>query len=476
MSSKDSKLYDLVVLGGGPAGLVGAATAAAFGKSVAIVDNHHELGGAGINTGTVPSKTLRETALTLSGARSRNLYGVDLSLRRDATVGEFLRHERAVKRSLHVMLSQHLNASNADVYHGTGTFEDAHTVRVRLNSPSEEDNGPLIRGAYMLVATGSSPVHPAIFPFSSPGIYDSDTILELNRLPRTMAIVGAGTIGCEYACTFAALHTQVHLIDGRDVLLPFLDSEVSNRLRTAMKNNGIIFHWNERAQSCSSDEQDGVTLKLSSGASLRVNAALIAAGRTSNTDQLNLDAAGVKVGERGLIAVDEHFRTQSPHVYAAGDVIGAPALASTSMEQARRAMRHAFGVGSESNIPALLPTGVYTIPEIGMVGETEDSLKQKGVDYVVGRASYDSNARGRIVGDIDGILKLLFRRTDLRLLGVHVIGEQATELVHIGLIAMLSNSTAQLFDLACFNLPTLGQLYKAAALDAMMQPARDFCE
>jgi NAD(P) transhydrogenase len=243
-----------------------------------------------------------------------------------------------------------------------------------------------------------------------------------------------------------------------------------------MENNGIIFHWNERAQSCSSDEQDGVTLKLSSGASLRVNAALIAAGRTSNTDQLNLDAAGVKVGERGLIAVDEHFRTQSPHVYAAGDVIGAPALASTSMEQARRAMRHAFGVGSESNIPALLPTGVYTIPEIGMVGETEDSLKQKGVDYVVGRASYDSNARGRIVGDIDGILKLLFRRTDLRLLGVHVIGEQATELVHIGLIAMLSNSTAQLFDLACFNLPTLGQLYKAAALDAMMQPARDFCE
>jgi NAD(P) transhydrogenase len=462
--SADPKTYDLVVLGGGPAGIIGAATAADFGKSVALVDNHPELGGAGINTGTVPSKTLRETALTLSGARSRQLYGVDLSLRRNATVTDFLRHERAVRASLNTMLAQRLEASKADFYKGTGMFEDAQTIRLSQGAETE-----VIRGAYILVATGSSPVRPSIFPFQSAGIYDSDTILELSRLPKTMAVVGAGTIGCEYACTFAALHTDVHVVDGRTSVLPFLDTEISDALTTAMRRNGITFHWNERATSCSTTEQDGVTLMLSSGASLRVDAVLIAAGRKSNTECINLKAAGVAVGERGLVPVDEHFRTQSPHVYAAGDVIGPPALASTSMEQARRAMRHAFGKGTGSEIAALLPTGVYTIPEIGMIGATEKALQQTGVDYVVGRASYDNNARGKIIGDADGILKLLFRRPDLKLLGVHAIGEQATELVHIGMMAMLSNSTAQVFDEACFNLPTLAQMYKTAALDAMVR-------
>jgi NAD(P) transhydrogenase len=318
----------------------------------------------------------------------------------------------------------------------------------------------------VLIATGSAPLRPEIFPFG-PAIYDSDTILELDRLPRTMAVVGAGTIGCEYACIFAALHTEVHLLDSRDVLLPFLDTEIVKTLKMSMERSGVIFHWNEHAERCELTAEGGVTLKFSSGESLSVDAALIAAGRKSNTGQLNLTAAGVPTGQRGLILVDEHFQTPVPHVYAAGDVIGAPALASTSMEQARRAMRHAFGPGTGSDLPAILPTGVYTIPEIGMVGETEDSLRNKGVDYVAGRASYGLNARGKIIGDNDGILKLLCNRSDLKLLGVHAIGEQATELVHLGLIAMLSNSTAYVFDEACFNIPTLGQMYKTAALDAM---------
>jgi len=461
----DPKNYDLIVLGGGPAGIVGASTAAGFGKSIALVDNHHELGGAGINTGTVPSKTLRETALTLSGARSRNLYGVDLSLRRDATVADFLRHERAVKKSFNHVLESRLDASNADVYHGTGAFQDPHTVQVRREGESDA----FIRGEHILIATGSSPARPDIFPFGSPAIYDSDTILELTRLPKTLAVIGAGTIGCEYACVFAALHTEVHLVDGRDVLLPFLDREIAQALMTAMQRNGVVFHWKEHAESCTSSAEERVTLRLSSGATLSVDAVLVAAGRTSNTGNLNLSAAGIQVGERGLITVDEHFQTETPHVYAAGDVIGAPALASTSMEQARRAMRHAFGDGRRSDIPATLPTGVYTIPEVGMVGETEDSLRQNGVDYVAGRAFYEHNARGRIIGDCDGILKLLFRRQDMRLAGIHAIGEQATELVHVGLIAMLSNCTAHVFEEACFNIPTLGQMYKVAALDAMSQ-------
>jgi NAD(P) transhydrogenase len=371
------------------------------------------------------------------------------------------------------MLSQRFAASNADVFRGAGVFEDAHTIRVRPDGTrgdpdlSQSEAHHLIRGANILVATGSSPVRPGIFPFERAGIYDSDTILDLKRLPKTMAVVGAGTIGCEYACIFAALHIEVHVVDGRSSILPFLDTEISDALATAMSRNGVTFHWNERATSCTVTERAGFALMLASGDALQVEAVLIAAGRKSNTECLNLKAAGVAVGDRGLITVDEHFRTQAPHIYAAGDVIGPPALASTSMEQARRAMRHAFGQGPVSEIYDLLPTGVYTIPEIGMIGATEKALQQEGVDYAVGRAMYDSNPRGKIIGDADGILKLLFRRGDLKLLGVHAIGEQATELVHIGMMAMLSNSTARIFDEACFNVPTLAQLYKIAALDAM---------
>jgi NAD(P) transhydrogenase len=279
-------------------------------------------------------------------------------------------------------------------------------------------------------------------------------------------VVGAGTVGCEYACIFAALDTEVHIVDGKSSVLSFLDADISSAITTAMSRSGITFHWNERVRSCQATGDDGVILTLSSGGSIRADAALITVGRRSNTETLNLAAAGVPIGDRGQIAVDEHFRTQAPHVYAAGDVIGPPALASTSMEQARHAMSHAFGSRLASQI-GLLPTGIYTIPEIAMAGETEDALKRKDVDYVVGRATFDENARGKIIGDEDGMLKLLFRRSDLKLLGVHVIGERATELVHIGLIAMLTNSTAHIFDEACFNVPTLGQLYKTAALDAI---------
>ncbi len=461
--------FDLIVLGGGPAGIVAATTASSLGKTVALVDNHPDLGGAGANTGTVPSKTLRETALALSGMRSRNLYGVDLSLRREATVSDFLCHERSVKAGMNHSLALRMEENKVHVCQGTGVFVDNHHVRV-------EESGALLEGDFILIATGSSPVRPPDIPFDLPEVYDSDTILELDRLPASLAVIGAGVIGAEYACTFAALGSEVHVIDGRDVLLQFLDTEISNALKVAMERNGVIFHWQNRCHCCATSN-GRVALDLSAGGRLEVDAILVAAGRKSNVEKLNLAAAGVVSGEHGQIAVDDRYRTNIPHILAVGDVIGFPALASTSMDQARRAVRHAFSDSSapgllSENASKLLPTGVYTIPEASMIGETEDALKKASVDYVAGRGHYRSSARGRIIGDADGFLKLLFRRGDMKLLGVHAIGEQATELVHIGLMAMLVGASAEIFDEACFNIPTLGQLYKVAALDAVAASRR----
>ena len=472
--TNDLKTYDLLVIGGGPAGIVAATEASTFGKSVALVDIHEEIGGAGINTGTVPSKTLRETALALSGLKSRNLYGVDLSLRREVTVADFLGREERVKDAFHVTFTQRLQVLKTTIYCGTCTFLDARTIQVNLGSEDQE-KGPSalegeiqLRGEKILIATGSSPVHPDVFSFGHGRIYDSDTILKLDRIPKTLAVVGAGVIGAEYGCTFSALGAKVHILDARDVLLPFLDAEVSKALVSALQRSGIVFHWKESVQKCIPLESGGVRLELSSGVALTGDAVLVAAGRQSNTAKLGLEKAGVKTGERGIISVNQHFQTNIESIYAAGDVIGFPALASTSMEQGRRAARHALGLGG-STISPLLPNGIYTIPEVGMLGETEESLKKKGIAYIVGRASYRENARGRIIGDEDGFLKLLFRQDDLKLVGVHIMGDLATEVVHIGLVAMMGNAAANLFVDACLNSPTLGMLYKTATLNALQK-------
>ena len=469
------KSYDLVIIGGGPAGITAAITAANFKKSVALVDNHREIGGAGINTGTVPSKTLRETALAFSGLKSRDLYGVDLSLRREVTVADFLKHEEGVKDAFHDSITKRLKSDHAEIFCGKCAFEDAHTIHV---SPSDDgkkggdgQTGEMrLRGEKILIATGSSPNRPGMFTFGKGEIYDSDSILMLDRIPKSLAVIGAGVIGAEYACTFRALGAEVHIVDGRDVFLPFLDKEVSKALEEALKGTGITFHWNEKVVESTPQENGSVRLKLASGAELNMDAVLVAAGRQSNTGGLSLDKAGVTTGERGIIPVNEHYQTNVENIYAAGDVIGFPALASTSMEQARRAVRHAFAMPGTKLSP-FLPNGIYTIPEVSMIGETEESLQKKNVAYFAGRAGYGDNARGRIIGDSTGFLKLLFRKDDQRLLGVHIMGELATEVVHIGLMAMMCNAGAELFVDACFNTPTLGLLYKNATLDALQQVA-----
>jgi NAD(P) transhydrogenase len=470
--SNDPKVYDLIIIGGGPAGLVAANTASADHKSIALIDNHHELGGAGINTGTVPSKTLRETALALSGLQSRDLYGVDLSVRREVTIRDFLGHEQHVKAVFNQSFLKRLHNDHSDVYFGAASFVDANTISVKLlagvlGEKIDTAEPLLLRGEKILIATGSSPVRPPLFPFDKDEIYDSDSILALHKIPKSMAVIGAGVIGSEYGCTFAALGAQVHIIDGRDKLLPFLDAEVSQTLQGAMERSGVTFHWKEMVQKCEC-ANGSATLTFVSGKTLTVDAVLVAAGRKSNVETLDLPKAGVTTGERGLIPVNEHFQTNVPTIYAAGDVIGFPALASTSMEQARRAMMHAFEMTNERVSP-LLPNGIYTIPETSMIGETEETAKKKGIDYVVGRSCYKDNGRGQIIGDKDGFLKLIFQRSDMKLIGVHVIGELATEVVHIGLMAMLFGGGANAFVEACFNVPTLGMLYKTATLAALRE-------
>ena len=478
MSEPES--YDLVVLGAGPAGEKGAATAALLGRSVVVVERARDVGGAATNTGTLPSKTLRETALALSGFKARSLYGVDLSLRREATVTDLMYHEKRVTQSERGRILGNLARPGVRLVHGEASFVDAHTVRVqpvrmtgrygpsRDPATSGKDGEPvLLRGAAILIATGSAPVRPATFPFEHPQVCDSDQILALRRLPRRLAVVGAGVIGSEYACVFAALGCEVHVIDARDLLLPFLDHEMTQTLQAAMERLGIVFHWNEKVERCDAPERGDIALALASGERLAVDTVLVAAGRQSNVESLRLEAAGIEAGPRGAIPVDGHFRTVVPHIYAAGDVIGHPALASTSAEQARVAMSHAFDPSCRSEVSPILPTGIYTIPEIGCAGATERALQEQKVDYVVGRALYAQNARGEIIGDGSGVLKLLFRREDGRLLGVHVIGEGATEVVHIGLLGLLTGSDWNVLSRACFNYPTLGDLYKTAAENAL---------
>jgi NAD(P) transhydrogenase len=452
--------FDVVVIGAGPAGVTAAVTAALAGRRVAICEKAPVVGGAAINTGTLPSKTLRETALALSGLHTRDLYGVDLSLRRECTVADLLRHERAVTTTEQAQTAGLLAGYGVTLIHGEARFVDSHTVAVADR---------LLRGESIIIAIGSKPVRPSLCPFDSPKVHDSDELVNLGEMPKSLAVIGAGVIGSEYACMFAALGVQVHLVDGRDCLMPFLDLEVSQALTAAMTALGITFHWKEQATTCEAPSTGDVRLTLGSGTVLEVGSVLVAAGRVSPTEALNPDAAGLLVGKRGVLSVDDHFRTNVKHIYAVGDVIGFPALASTSAEQGRIAAATACGDPRVVAMPGIFPTGIYTIPEVGAVGETEGSLKGKGIDYVVGRADYARSARGKIIGDRTGFLKLLFRRSDLALLGAHVMGEQATELVHLGLLAVQTGSGADLFRRTCFNYPTLADLYTLATHDALLK-------
>jgi NAD(P) transhydrogenase len=457
----DPQRFDLIVIGSGPAGEKGAAQAAYFGKKVALIEKEPVLGGAAANTGTLPSKTLRETALFYSGYKQRELYGLHVHIKEKLNTRDLLVRERLVSETERSRIQQNLKLHHVTLYVGTASFVDPHTIAIKPDRCPEFH----IQGDVILLATGSYPYRPPKLPFHDPRIYDSDTILTLHEIPASLLVVGGGVIGCEYACMFAALGVNVTLVEKRPRLLEFLDTELAEALQAQMGAIGIQIRMPDDVEEvCLGDLLD---VQLKSGAALRVDTMLVSAGRCGNTEALGLARVGIEADQRGRIRVNQHYQTSQKHIFAAGDVIGSPALASTSMEQARIAMVHAFDLKYRDGMPQILPYGIYTIPECSMAGETEEALIQKKIPYVVGKAEYAKNARGQIIGDSAGFLKLLFHEETMRLLGVHVIGEQATELIHVGLSALLLGATADLFIQSCYNYPTLTEMYKYAAYDAL---------
>ncbi len=463
----DGETFDLVVIGVGPAGEKAAAQAAYFGKRVACIESA-EIGGAVVNTGTLPSKTLRETALYLSGLRSRNLYGIDYSFGREISAADLFHRQKIVETSHLDLVRANLERHGVEVIAGRAELVDAHTVVVH----SAGGDAARLSGEFILLATGSRPARPPSIPFDDDHVLDTDTILGLQRIPAALVVIGAGVIGCEYATLFAAMGTRVTLVNTRDELLPFLDSELMAILRQHMASVDITLLLGRTIETVEVLRNEGaVAVTTSDGATLRADAVLYCGGRQANTDGLGLKRLGIATNARGHVQVDVNYRTSVPSVLATGDVIGFPALASTAMEQGRVAVCRAFGFEYKRQVSGLIPYALYTIPEVSMVGASEDALRQDGQPYLVGRARYAANARAQIVGDTTGLVKLLFDPESLRLLGAHIIGEQASELIHVAQMCMQFEGTINVFIENVFNFPTIGDAYKYAAYDGLQ--ARD---
>jgi NAD(P) transhydrogenase len=452
--------YDLLVIGSGPGGQKAAIAAAKLGRRAAVVERQTMVGGVCINTGTIPSKTLREAVLYLTGLNMRELYGQNYRVKEDITVQDLLaRTQHVIGREIEVIRGQ-LHRNGVHLLQGTGRFADPHTLAV-----TGEHGERKVTGEHVVIATGTTPARPAAVEFDERRVLDSDGILTLADIPRSLVVVGAGVIGIEYASMFAALGSRVTVVEQRDRMLDFCDSEVVEALKFHLRDLSVSFRFGEKVASVEAGGTGTVTT-LVSGKRIPADTVMYSAGRQGATDELHLAAAGLEADARGRIAVDEFFRTAVPHIYAVGDVIGFPALAATSMEQGRLAAYHACGEPANSLID-LQPIGIYTIPEISYCGQTEDQLTASSVPYEVGISRYRELARGQIVGDSYGMLKLLVATDTRRLLGVHVFGTNATELVHLGQALMTAGGTVdQLVD-TVFNYPTLSEAYKVAALDAV---------
>jgi NAD(P) transhydrogenase len=458
----EANTYDLVVIGSGPAGQKGAICAAKLRKKVAIVDRKRTMGGVCVHTGTIPSKTLREAVLYLSGFRQRSFYGRGYVLKDRIAMSDLTFRALAVMaREVEVIKAQ-LRRNYVTTLEGEARFTDPHTIEIK-----SEDGVQEVRGENILIACGTRPAHSDDIPIDGKRIFDSDQLHCLEEVPRELVIVGAGIIGLEYASMFAALGVKVTLLDQRPTLLDFVDREMIESLCFQLRQLGTVFRLGEKVVSVGFDtERDRVFAKLESGKNVHGQALLYAIGRQANSDMLNVGAAGVTPDGRGKILVNENFQTSVPHIYAAGDVIGFPALASTSMEQGRLASCHMFGKPSKM-LANLIPYGIYSIPEISMVGQTEEDLTRTKTPYEVGLARYSELAKGQMLGDEQGLLKLLFDPTSLKLLGVHVIGDRAAEIVHIGQAVMTMGATIEYFRDTVFNYPTLAEAYKVAALDGL---------
>jgi NAD(P) transhydrogenase len=446
--------YDLIVIGTGPAGHHAAIQGAKLGKRVAIVEGERCVGGACINTGTIPSKTLREAVLYLSGYRERGIYGASYRPRAKASMEDLLNRARQVTERERDVYRLQFARNGVDVLHGVGSFADPNTVAVAGEG--------LFLADRIIIATGTVPARSTSFPVDGDTIIDGDGILSLRRIPETMIVVGGGVIGLEYACMFAQLGAKVTVVDGRSKVLEFVDSELVEALTYHLRDTGVTMRLGEEVDHLEPAE-DGVRAVMKSNKILTAETVLFAVGRQGSTDGLMLSNAGLEADNRGRLKVNERFQTEQQHIFAAGDVIGFPSLASTSMEQGRLACLNAFGI-EDVAFKDVFPYGLYTIPEISFVGQTEEQLTDAAIPYETGTAHYREIARGQILGDTTGRLKLIFDRDTRQILGVHVFGEGATELVHIGQAVMALGGTIDYFIDHVFNYPTLAECYKVAAL------------
>jgi NAD(P) transhydrogenase len=452
--------YDLAVIGSGPAGQKAALCAAKLGKRVAIVERQISVGGVCIHTGTIPSKAIREAVLHLTGIRERSVYGESYSVKQTITMEDLLYRCRHVVRTEVDVIRNQMARNNVALLFGDASFVDPHTLRI-----AQEHDVQSIRAEHIVIAVGTEPARPADVPFTPDRVIDSTELLSLTALPRSITIVGGGVIGTEYACMLAAVGVRVTLVDSRPRLLEFIDDELGETLQFRMRDMGIRLRLGESVSKIELTPE-GVEATMASNKTINTQMLLYAIGRQGATEKLNLKAAGLSADNRGRLKVNEWYQTAVPHIYAAGDVIGFPALAATSMEQGRVAASHIFRVLTEPPA-AVYPYGIYSIPEISMVGATEQSLTQQGTPYEVGLARYREIARGQLIADPFGLLKLLFHPHSRRLLGVHAIGTGATELIHIGQTVMAAGMPIDYFVESIFNYPTLAECYKVAALDGI---------
>lgn len=451
--------FDVLVLGSGPGGQRAAIAAAKLGRKAAVVERRDMVGGVCINTGTIPSKTLREAVVYLTGLSQREMYGSSYRVKDEITRDDLMsRTHHVTGRQVDVVRSQ-LSRNHIPVLAGTGRFTDPHTVEVQDGT----GHAHVVTADNIIIATGTSPARPASVEFDGRTIIDSDAILQLERIPQSMVVVGAGVIGIEYASMFAALGTRVTVVERRASMLDFCDHEVVDALKYQLRDLAVTFRFGESVKAVERYERGAVTV-LESGKKIPAETVLYSAGRQGMTDQLDLHNAGLEADPRGRIEVDGNFQTKVPHIYAVGDVIGFPALAATSMEQGRVAAHHACGE-PVTGMGELQPIGIYTIPEISFVGKTEAELTAERVPFEAGISRYRELARGQIVGDSYGVLKLLVSPVDRTVLGVHIFGTQATELIHIGQAVMGCGGTVDYLVEAVFNYPTLAEAYKVAALD-----------
>lgn len=457
--------YDLVVIGSGPAGEKAAVQAAYFGKRVAIVERHDLVGGVAVtHVGMIPTKTLREAALYITGFRKRDLYGVSVELDQVQVYATLRKRTNEVIDTMSRSVRQNIDRHRIELVRGAARLGGEGNVFISTRRGGERH----LHAGAIIIATGSRPYHPPGIPFDDPDVLDAEGVMEIETPPESVVVVGGGAIGCEHASIFTALGARVTLVDRGERLLSYVDAELSHILARSFKTMGMHLRLGSGLESVDRDT-DGLRIVLSDGTELRPDKLLVASGRMGNTETLDLAAAGVDVDDRGRIVVDEWFKTSAQDVYAAGDVIGPPALASTAMEQGRVAACRALGIGFKDAVDPSPPTGVYSIPEIAAVGLTEQAAAAEGIVYEVGRGRFEWNSRANIGGATDGMVKLVFAKADRKLVGVHILGENATEAIHVGQAVIKNGDAIDYFIDTTFNVPTLCEAYKYAAYDGLQR-------